>query len=171
MTRKPKLKLALAAPVGLVALAAAILVNAAVAASAGGPKAPAQQLSGTWLTTITLQNPPPGLAPSFRALDTFTSSGGLLVSSSQAMPNLRSWPAQGSWVRTGNRRFSSNFTWFRFDTTGAFVGMQRVLRTMTVSANYASFQATDTVQVLAPDGATVLKSLQANESGVRLPAS
>jgi hypothetical protein len=69
-----------------------------------------QQLNGTWLTTITLQNPPPGLAPTFRALDTFVPGGGLLVSSSQGMPGLRS-VAHGEWARIGNLRFASTFVW------------------------------------------------------------
>jgi hypothetical protein len=147
-----------------VAAAATLHTGAGHAKSASG-----QQLAGTWLTTITLTNPPPGVVPSFTALDTFLPSGELLVSSSQPMPASRSL-AQGGWIRTGNRRFASSFTWFRFDATGAFIGMQRVRRTMTLAANLATFSATDVVEALSPTGA-VVATVQGAETGNRLPVS
>jgi hypothetical protein len=42
---------------------------------------------------------------------------------------------------------------------------------MTVSPDLRSFQANDTVGVLAPDGVTVVATLQATESGQRLSAA
>jgi hypothetical protein len=157
------------------ALALALVVASGSAASTAhrGAKQPkaatGQQLSGTWLTTITLQNPPPGVAPIFTALDTFLPSGELLVSSSQAMPAQRTL-AHGGWVRTGNRRFSSSFTWFRFDATGAFVGMQRVRRTMTLAPSGTTFDAIDVVEILTPAGA-VVATIQGTEAGSRLPVN
>jgi hypothetical protein len=153
----------------LVLAVVGVPVAAAAALNAGADHAkPAsgQQFSGTWLTSVTLTNAPPGVAPTFMALDTFLPSGELLVSSSQAAPASRSL-AHGGWVRTGNRRFASSFIWFRFDATGAFVGMQRVRRTMTLAADLVTFSATDVVEVLTPTGA-VVATAQATETGKRL---
>ena len=49
----------------------------------------------------------------------------------------------------------------------AELGMQRVRRTMTLSNDQKSFQAADTVEVLAPDG-TVVASIKGGEAGRRL---
>jgi hypothetical protein len=160
-----------------IVLATAALIAAAIATTATdafssadkNPKkavAPGQRLSGTWMSTVTLQNPPPGVDPTFRALDTFTPSGEVLVSSSQGLPGTRSL-AQGEWMRVGDHRFSSQFFWFRFDSTGKFIGLQRVGRTITLSANLSAFQSVDAVEVIAPDG-TVVATLHAVETARRI---
>ncbi|HZT16766.1 MAG TPA: hypothetical protein VFA19_12550 [Gaiellaceae bacterium] len=152
--------------VTLVCLAAA-LTTAAVASGANGKGAPAPQLSGTWITTVSLTNPPPGVDATFQALDTFVAGGGILVSSSQSHPTTRSL-AHGSCVHTRAQTFACTFAWFRFDpATGSYLGMQRVRRTMTLSNDQKSFQAADIVEVLAPDG-TVVASIKGSEAGRRL---
>ena len=155
-------KLAFSAITVVVAVALAVVSGAL---SAPGKPQPTQ-LTGTWLSTVTLVTPPPGVEPTFLALNTFTAGGGLLVSSNQSNPSLRSL-AHGEWTQTGKRRFTSTFAWFRFDASGKPIGTQRVQRTMTLSQNGDSFQSTDTVQVIAPDG-TVLASLQATETAHRI---
>ena len=152
--------------VALACLVGALMVSAG-AAGANGKKAQTPQLSGTWLTSITLTNAPPGVDATFQALDTFVAGGGILVSSSQSHPTVRSL-AHGNCAHTRGLTFACTFVWFRFDpTSGSYVGMQRVRRTMTVSNDQRSFQATDTIQVLAPDG-TVVASIQGSETGQRL---
>jgi hypothetical protein len=152
----------------ITSLVAALTVST-VAAGANPKKPQVPQLSGTWITSISLTNPPPGVDASFQALDTFVSGGGILVSSSQSHPTGRSL-AHGNCTHTGGQMFACAFVWFRFDpTTGSYLGMQRVRRTMTVSSSFQSFQATDTVEVLAPNG-TVVASIQGTETGHRLPA-
>jgi len=99
----------------------ALFAAGAISASDGKKNPKSQALSGTWMTTVTLEDPPPGIAASFRALNTFLPSGELLVSSSVGLPSTRSL-AHGDWVRTGNRRFASSFLFFRFDPAGAFIG-------------------------------------------------
>jgi hypothetical protein len=153
----------------LVALACfvAALVVSAVAAGANAKKAPTPQLSGTWITSISLTNPPPGVDATFQALDTFVPGGGILVSSSQSHPTARSL-AHGNCTHTHGQTFACTFVWFRFDpSSGSYVGMQRVRRTMTVSNDNKSFQATDIVEVLAPNG-SVVASIQGSETGQRL---
>ena len=143
------------------------LTISAVAAGANGKKAQTPQLSGTWITSVSLTNPPPGVDATFQALDTFAAGGGILVSSSQSHPTARSL-AHGNCAHTSGRRFACTFVWFRFDpTSGSYIGMQRVRRTMTLSKDEKAFAATDTIEVLAPDG-TVVASLRGSETGHRL---
>jgi hypothetical protein len=149
--------------IGLACLVLA-LTTAAVAAGANGKKTQAPQLTGTWITSVSLTNPPPGVDATFQALDTFVPGGGILVSSSQAHPAARSL-AHGNCARTQGQVFACTFIWFRFDpAAGTFAGTQRVRRTMTLSSDRKSFQATDTIEVLAPDG-TVVASLHGTETG------
>ncbi len=154
--------------VTLVAALAAATTATALASEASGnakPKAPStgQQLNGTWMTTVQLSDAPPGVESTFLALDTFLPGGGLLVSSSVDNPNLRSL-AHGTWVRLGNRQFSSTFAWFRFDPTGRFVGTQRVRRTMNLGADLKSFHSTDVIEIVSPTGA-VLATIHGTEEG------
>jgi hypothetical protein len=155
-------------------LAAAILAITALSAGATGalsasqkPKAP-NDLKGTWSTSVTLVNAPPGVDAAFQTLNTFVAGGGLLVSSSQSHAAQRSL-AHGNCARTGDREYACTFVWFRFDLAGTFVGSQRVRRTMEISQDRTSFQSADTIEVLAPDN-TVLATIQGTETGRRLAA-
>jgi hypothetical protein len=152
----------------VVVLVLARSATGAFSASAKPKDGAGNRLVGTWLTTVTLTNPPPGVDATFQALDTFVPGGGILVSSSQSHPTARSL-AHGNCARTGGHQYSCTFVWFRFDPTGAYLGMQRVRRTMTVSQDGNSFESTDTVEVLAPNGA-VVATLQGSETGQRLGA-
>ena len=151
--------------VALIALTAMVSTEA-ISASAGKQAPKSQRLSGTWLTTVTLEDPPPGVAASFRALNTFIMSGELLVSSSVGLPATRSL-AHGDWIRTGNRRFASSFVFFRFDAAGAFIGSQRVHRTILLASSLNAFTSTDVIEILDPSG-TVIRSSRATEVGQRL---
>jgi hypothetical protein len=151
------------------ALAAAVTAGSLAASSPAASTPKTQQLSGTWLTTITLANPPQGVPPAFMALNTFFSSGELIASSSQVLPSTRTL-AHGGWVRVGNRRFNSTFTAFRFDASGVYAGMLRVRRTMTLSADGRSLNSNDAVEMLNPAGA-VVASFQATETGHRVPVA
>lgn len=158
--------------VATAALTLALAITASSALSAGSEanaKGGSFALTGTWLSTVSLVSPPPGVDATFQALDTFVAGGGILVSSSQGHPTTRSL-AHGNCTHTTGLRYACTFLWFRFDpVSGASVGTQRVRRTMTVSPDHSSFQATDTIDVLAPDG-TVVASLQGTEVGHRLGA-
>jgi hypothetical protein len=153
----------------MLALAVALTGSNALSAApkAKRPSAPAS-LDGTWITTVALVNPPPGIDATFQALDTFVAGGGILVSSSQSHPAARSL-AHGNCSHSTGLRYACTFVWFRFDQAGAPIGMARVRRTMTVSADRSSFQATDTIEMLAPDG-TVVASLHGTETGHKLGA-
>jgi hypothetical protein len=162
--RRGRLGTAAAAAVAI-ATTAGMLATSSPAAS----NAKTQQLGGTWLTTVTLVNPPQGVPPSFMALNTFFPSGELIASSSQVLPSTRTL-GHGGWVRVANRRFASTFTAFRFDAGGIFAGLLRVRRTLTLSADGRSLNADDVVEMLNPAG-TVVASFQATETGHRLPVA
>ncbi len=149
-----------------VAAITALVATGGISAAADKNAPKSQKLSGTWMTTVTLEDPPPGVAASFRALNTFLPSGELLVSSSVAMPALRSL-AHGDWIRTGNRRFASSFTFFRFDPTGAFVGLQRVHRTIHLEESLNTFRSTDVVEIVDLNG-NVIRTIRGSEIGERL---
>jgi hypothetical protein len=151
-------------------LVAAILVATAAAGvvSAAGKHgaAPGKRLAGTWMSNVTLENPPPGVAASFQALNTFTRGGEVLVSSSQGLPAQRSL-AQGDCERTGERSFECSFTWFRFDAAGNPIGTQRVRRSMTLGPDDDTFTSTDVIEIIAPNGA-VVATLNGTEEAARL---
>ena len=155
-----------------------LVAAVAVATAAGGTftttgkkptkdnPAASQRLEGTWMSNVTLQNPPPGIDASFLALNTFGAGGDVVVSSSQGHPAQRSL-AQGEWKRIANRRFACTFTWFRFDAAGQFIGTQRVRRTMTLAPSLRTYTSIDIVEVVAPNG-VVVATLNATETATRV---
>lgn len=153
---------------------AALCTATAAAALAGTPQhaAPrpstshAHGLSGTWATIVKIGDGPPGAPSAFNALDTFEPGGGLVVSSSAPNPAARSL-AHGYWTHTNHRNYTATFVWFRFDPSGAYVGTQRVQRTMKLSHNGERFNGTDLIEVIAPSGG-VVATLHATESGTLL---
>jgi hypothetical protein len=147
-------------------VALALGVTGALSATSKANNGGRAGLAGTWLATVTLSNPPAGVDATFQALNSVTSEGAVLVSSSQSHPSQRSL-AHGNCARTGGHEYACTFVWFRFDPSGVPVGMQRVRRTMTVSQDGNSFQSTDTIEVLAPNG-TVVATIQGTEVGRRL---
>src|SRR4051812_17823548 len=95
-------------------------------------EASGNSVEGSWLITVTRINPPPGMPTTFQSLMTFAAGGGLTETSSTG--TTRRGPAHGVWERTSGRTYATSMTLFRFDpSTGAFLGTQRVDRTMELS--------------------------------------
>ena len=131
--------------------------------------APAWTLTGTWIVTVTRENPPPTVQPTFQSLMTFTGSGGMIETSNTGTA-LRG-PAHGAWIRTGQRRFVTNMVFFRFNpATGAFLGTQQVHRKMRLSRDQMSFTATSVADQYNPDGSLALGGLRATETGTLVTA-
>ena len=153
-----------------VTLALTGLVVADASSGARAPTAPGAQaaarLSGTWEVTVKRIEPPPGVAPTFRSLMTFTADGGMLETSSTGTA-LRG-PAHGAWIRTGQRRFATSMVLFRFDVTGAFAGTQEINRTMVLSRDRMQFRAVSLSRQLDPNGMVTVSGLRATEVGKRL---
>jgi hypothetical protein len=163
-TMRKRIAIVIAALLVLVALAAATgLTSASATSSAEG-----LQLDGTWMVTVTRINPPPGLAPTFNSLLSYTRGGVMIETSSLAGANRRS-PALGQWERIGNDLFATSMWFFRSDpATGANLGTQEVDRTVRLSADGDSFTAVAVVQQFDVDGNPVGGQLHATEVGERL---
>ncbi|MEP7089216.1 MAG: hypothetical protein ABI776_03830 [Nocardioidaceae bacterium] len=166
ITRKPLAGLGAIVAVLCTATAATALGDTPQHATPRSGSSNVHQLSGTWATSIRISDAPPGAPSAFNALDTFEPGGGLVVSSSAPQPTTRSL-AHGYWAHAGHRTYTSTFVWFRFDTSGAYVGTQRVRRTMRLSHDGERFRGTDVISVMAPSGA-VVATLHAIESGTLL---
>jgi hypothetical protein len=162
-------KLERTAAVGLVLAGAALVFTIATglgrtSAAAGQAIAPAWSLTGTWVVTVTPENPPPGVKSTFESLMTFSRDGGMLETSNTGTA-LRG-PAHGAWIRTGPRQFATSMSFFRFDpATGAFLGTRQVHRTMKLSHDQMRFTATSVAEQYNPDGTLVLSGLRATETG------
>jgi hypothetical protein len=132
--------------------------------AAGQAIAPVWRLTGTWVVTVTRENPPANAPPTFESLMTFTSDGGMLETSNTGT-TLRG-PAHGAWTRTGPRQFETSMLFYRFNpATGAFLGSQQVHRTMTLSRDQMRFTATSVAEQYNPDGSLAIGGLRATESG------
>lgn len=172
-------KLARIVVLGLIVAGGALVSTVAIglgrtSAAEGQAIAPAWSLTGTWVVTVTRENPPPNMKPTFASLMTFTRDGGMLETSNTGTA-LRG-PAHGSWIRIGPRQFATSMVLFRFDpTTGAFLGTQQVHRTMKLSHDQLRFTATSVAEQYNADGSLTLSGLRATETGsllvVRQPAA
>ena len=86
---------------------------------------------GVWRTMVTPVNCVTGdpLAPPFNGLFTFNKGGTMSeygISPLQMQtPALRS-PGHGTWQHDGGPNYSFKFIFYRYDTTGAFVGWQEI---------------------------------------------
>jgi hypothetical protein len=121
------------------------------------------ELTGTWLLTITPDDPS---APPFPGLYTFTSDGVALFSSvGPPIPGLGN-PGHGVWVRTGPNTFTATFTQFTFDdiftTNGSLVGTSTI--TMT---GEDTFTSVDVVKILDLGGNEIV-TLGGTQQGRRM---
>lgn len=140
---------------------AAIAAPAATTASRTGA---ANQIEGSWIVTVTRVNPPANVAPTFKSLMTFDSGGGMTETSSTGT-TLRG-PAHGAWERIGGRLYATTMVLFRFNpTTGAFLGTQKVNRTMRLSQDGQTFEAVSLAAQYDPAGNLIVGGLRATEAG------
>ena len=127
----------------------------------------ANSVEGSWVVTVTRLNPPPNVPPTFKSLMTFDGGGGLTETSNTGT-TLRG-PAHGSWERVEGRSYATTMLFFRFNPqTGAFLGTQKVSRTMRLSQDGQTFEAASLAAQYDPDGALILGGLRATETGARI---
>ena len=127
-----------------------------------------QQLQGTWMTTVSIENPRPA---STRSSSRSIRSCPVGRCSCRALPRSRACAALRPRPVGPNRQspVRVNLVWFRFDPAGAFAGTQRVRRTVSLTRALDAFHATDVVEIINPAGA-VVATLHATEVGKRLAA-
>ena len=133
----------------LVSLVAAIALGTSGVASA---QAPERTIQGVWRTMVTPVNCDSGdpLAPPFPGLFTFNKDGtmseyGIGPGSS---PALRS-PGHGVWQRTqGWENYSYTFTYYRYNSSGVFIGSQKVTSALQLGASGDEFTTHSAVEIL-----------------------
>jgi len=124
-------------------------------------------VEGSWIVTVTRLNPPPNVPSTFKSLMTFDAGGGQ-TDTSNTGTTLRG-PAHGVWERIDGRSYATTMLFFRFNPqTGAFLGTQKVNRTMRLSQNGQMFAAVSLAAQYDPAGVLILGGLRATETGERI---
>jgi hypothetical protein len=127
---------------------------------------------GTWTTAVTLlncQSGEPVGVPLFPGLATFHDGGtmsefGVGPGSS---PALRS-PGHGVWQREpGWQAYSSTFILYRYDSSGGFIGSQKVTSDLELAASGDAYVTKSVVQILGVNN-NVIATTCATSSGTRL---
>ncbi|MDQ3621938.1 MAG: hypothetical protein M3463_05535 [Verrucomicrobiota bacterium] len=117
-------------------------------------------LEGSWLVSVER----PGLPP-LLALETFTFRGEYIGTRNTTQSSAS--PAHGSWVRTGNRRFTKTHYAFLFDAAGNHNGMVRNSMNIRLDGR-DEFHAVHLVERFDLDGNLISSNLAAS-TGTRLP--
>lgn len=142
-------------------------INKAAQAELKRGESDGNNVEGSWMITVTRVNPPPGLPATFKSLMTFAAGGGLVETSSTG--TTRRGPAHGVWERVTGRLYATTMVLFRFDSvTGAFLGTQKVNRTMRLSQDGQTFEAVSLATQYDPDGVVTVAGLRATETGERI---
>jgi hypothetical protein len=151
-----KRKLIAALASGLVAVA----VGAAIAAAGTGSEN-GNQLAGTW--TVTVNRPAP--LPPLTSLQIYTATGTMIESANDIASRS---PQYASWERVHGREYAATGLFFRFDPqTGAFIGKQKINRTIELSSDGQSFTFQARVTIYDAGGNTVT-TIPVSGTGQRL---
>ena len=119
------------------------------------------QLAGTW--TVTVNRPPP--LPTVASLQVYTSQGSMVESGNDSASRS---PQYASWKRVGGREYAATGVFFRFDPqTGAFIGRQKINRTIDLAQDGQSFTFRARVTVYDANG-NVVASVPGSGSGQRM---
>jgi len=151
----------------LVSLVAAIALGTSGVASAQPPERTIQGVWRTMVTGVDCQTGVP-LGPPFAGLFTFNNGGtmseyGIGPGSS---PALRS-PGHGVWERThGWQDYSYAFTYYRYNSSGVFIGSQKVRSALELGASGDEYTARSAVEVLDANG-NVIATFCAVNAGTR----
>ena len=153
-------------PLALI-ITAVLVVLAGLAGSQSGQAqggAVAPRIEGSWLVTVTI----PGGPPPFRAIETY-SAGGALVVTDGATPPAVGHVYQGTWARTGGNQFAFTFLGLQYDAAGVFSNFIRVRITLTFEPGGNAYNGVGTVEGLDPDQ-NVIFSADLTTHGTRINA-
>ena len=147
-----------------IAVFALIAVGGGVIATAGAKserEGKGKQLAGTWAVTVNRPAPLPPLA----SLQVYTDDGSMVESGNDSASRS---PQYASWERVGGREYAVTGVFFRFDPqTGAFVGKQKINRTIDLSQDRQSFTFQGRATVYDANG-NVVANVPVSGSGQRL---
>jgi hypothetical protein len=136
------------------------VVSARAGADSGGSSG--NQLTGTWIVTVNRPAPLPPLT----SMQVYTDDGSVIE-------NANEWPATrteayGRWERVEGRLYSVTTVFFRFNPqTGAYLGTQKINRTIRVAEDGQSFMLVARVSVVDADG-NVVATFAVSASGARM---
>jgi hypothetical protein len=130
---------------------------------AQGP--PAASLRGTWLGSVTRSD---GVV--LQGLVTFLEGGDALT---EANTTAGRSLGHGAWTRTGDRQFTADFVWFRFDTpaTRKYIGTREVTEKIQLDAPGTTYQSMDITQDFDANGKPEGPPTTAVVTGKRLYAT
>jgi hypothetical protein len=101
----------------------------------------AERIEGVWTSDVTIKDCSSGtILATFNGLGMFM-RGGALLQTNNMNPALAS-PSAGHWEFEGHGLYSATFQFFRFDTTGAWTGVQKVTRDIQLAKDGATFTST-----------------------------
>jgi len=134
----------------------------------GGTEPEARKLEGTWRVQVTLRDcdTDAALGNPFAAMVTFARGGTLTSADGGFNPALRG-PGHGIWNHRGGHTYSALTEAFLFNSSGVWIGTQRLRQTIEIGADADEFKATISAQILAPGG-NVLFSGCATSVGRRM---
>ena len=102
---------------------------------------------GSWKVAITLRNCDDGKRTGMvHAVDIF-SAGGALKESGSRTAGAMEGPGHGSWRHVGGGRYDSVLRYYRFDPDGSVAELQRVTRSLQLSADGRRFSGTALLEV------------------------
>ena len=122
-----------------------------------------RSLVGTWQTLVTPRNCATGVpvAPAFPGILTFNKGGTLTGTSTAVSSVFGVWKREQGW-----RNYSFAFLSLRYNSTGVFIGTQKVRQTVEISSGGNSFTSTGSVEVLDVNG-TVIGTGCSTSTGTR----
>ena len=156
MSYRTKLSAAIASVFVVIAVGGGVIATAGATSEREG-----KELAGTWTVTVNRPAPLPPLA----SLQVYTDEGSMVESGNDSASRS---PQYGSWERVGRREFAATSVFFRFDPqTGAFLGKQKINRTIDLSQDGQSFTFQGRATVYDANG-NVVANVPVSGSGQRL---
>lgn len=149
-------------------VAATTLLIQACGGGAVAQSIDADAIEGIFESTVTNKDCPSGavLGPPFKALFVFHRGGTVEIDTSSARSTRGN--IYGLWKRGTGTAYTANVVHQRFNADGTYAGLNKIQRTMTLSADGTAFTSTLAVQVLDTTGA-IVSQFCPTETGVRMP--
>ena len=140
----------------LLGIAALTALSFASAQAADENQSSGPHLRGVWRTMVTPIDCVTGgeLAPPFNGLFTFNKGGTMSeygISSLGGTPALRS-PGHGTWQREGGQNYSFKFIFYRYDSTGLFIGWQQITAALVLGAGGDDFTTASNIEIFDANG-------------------
>lgn len=112
-------------------------------------------IQGTWQVQVTIRNCATGdPIVSFPSLVTYAGGGTVLATTSSLSPALNS-PGQGVWQYVGGQSYTGGYMFFRFNSSGTFIGAQKISQEIEYDGALDQLNITATFEVLDPNGNVV----------------